>query len=63
MNNDGDLKTIRLASPPVSDEALTRFLEYQKALLGQQLAHPNAPGWEGRFAFAHSAALRSSGMD
>jgi hypothetical protein len=60
--NDADLRTIKLAAPAVTDEALTRFLKYQRALLDQGVAQANATGWEGRMAFAHAAALRESGM-
>ena len=61
--NDADVRTIKLAAPAVTDEALTRFLKYQRALLEHESAHAGTPGWEGRMAFAHSAALRASGLE
>lgn len=69
MSSDGDagdVKTLRMATPELSREALRGYLEYQRAFLQavEAQAHVSHPfGWEGRFARADELARVQSGLD
>ncbi len=62
----GDVKTLRMASPKVSRQALEGYLQYQRAFLealksSARIPHPL--GWEGRFAQADLAARAKANLD
>ncbi len=58
-----DLKTLRLASIQLTAPLLDQFLVYQRTLVAELDRSGAATDWSGRFAFAHSHALKVSGLD
>jgi len=64
VNDAGDVKTLRMASPEVSEAWVSAYLRYQSALLaslerGDTDAGPSA---EARLAQAHHGAREASGL-
>ncbi|MBK7863375.1 MAG: hypothetical protein IPJ65_33195 [Archangiaceae bacterium] len=57
-----DARTLRLAHPDVSAEALEAFIAYQRTLL-RTLMDSSGEDWAGRYAFGHAKALKASGLE
>ncbi len=60
-----DLKTLRLASIQLTRPLLQQFLTYQRTLISELDRNDSPAGaeWSGRFAFAHSHALKTAQLD
>lgn len=65
MGDDlADLKTLKLASFELTEDALERFLAFQRALLSWSPGgQPGGPEFERRLALADAEARQASGLD